>query len=259
MHSISSDFEAICARLQLLLLHGDDVMVGEWQAIHNPDLPMANTREALDVSFQFPIPESISALQNVVKPNLPWAEDHFKERVSGEPLNPAPSHEWWPYAQKSNKDHMTKEEKFSHTYPERMWPKFARGALNPMLGIRFAYGDLSDVLTRLARNLHTRQAFLPIWFPEDTGAPEGERVPCTLGYHFIVRNNRLHVTYYIRSCDWYRHFRDDVYMAARLSQWLCQELKELYDLHPGNLTMHIVSLHIFQAEVPRLEAEHAKT
>jgi thymidylate synthase len=68
----------------------------------------------------------------------------------------------------------------------------------------------------------TRQAFIPIWFPEDTGAHHGERVPCTLGYHLMARDGRLKIVYYMRSCDFLRHFRDDVYMAGRLCQWVCE-------------------------------------
>jgi hypothetical protein len=62
----------------------------------------------------------------------------------------------------------------------------------------------------MVREPFTRQAFLPIWYPEDTGSVHGERVPCTIGYHFIRRGDWVHVVYYIRSCDFFRHFRDDI-------------------------------------------------
>ena len=63
------------------------------------------------------------------------------------------------------------------------------------------YGDLDDVVTLLTNDPLTRQAFLPMWFPEDTGVVHGTRVPCSLGYHFMQRDGRLSITYYIRSCD----------------------------------------------------------
>ena len=153
-----------------------------------------------------------------VRPNLPWAQDHLEERLSGIPLNPPPSNEWWPFAQKSN-DRFKKKTQFSHTYPERLWtPK--------LKGIRYEYGDMNDVVEMLRKEPYTRQAFLPMWFPEDTGAVHGERVPCTIGYHFIRRDDVMHLTYYIRSCDYLRHLRDDVYF-----------------------NMHIVSLHCFKNEL----------
>src|SRR5688572_16733541 len=229
-------FDRMCMELSKEFLKtGIEVKVGEWQAIKDPNLPMSNTLELQNVSIQLRVPSLLKTLQDIVCPNLPWAEDHFLERVSGEPLNPPPSHEWWPYAQKNNNQHL-KHEKFSHTYPERMWPKYAGEdyadmqdscsvAWEPRQGIRYWYGDLDDVVNQLYKSPGTRQAYLPIWFPEDTGAVHGERVPCTLGYHFLIRREQLWITYYIRSCDFFRHFADDVYMAMRLGQWVAEKLR----------------------------------
>lgn len=232
------------------------------------------TREAANVSFQYKIPVLVGALARDVQPNLPWAEDHFNERVSGKPLNPPPSHERWPYARAGNEEHM-EGGKFSHTYPERFWPKYAamggpnfeeykeKGYIEPRYGIRFAYGDYMDLVHLLWDSPQTRQAYLPIWFPEDlTAAREGQRVPCTLGYHFLMRGNELNMTYFIRSCDLVRYFRDDVYMACRLVQYTLGLLRvKRTDKHwapwsiiqPGKLTMHIGSLHCFEGDVPMLE------
>jgi hypothetical protein len=195
-------------------------------------------------------------LQNLikeVKPNLPWADEHFYERVGGFPHNPPPSHVNWPFAQKNN-ENFGGNTKFSHTYPERIWPKYASKEPNSVMsGIRFDYGDLNDILDLMQREPFTRQAYLPIWFPEDTGSVHGERVPCTLGYHFIRRGDRLHVSYYIRSCDYIRHFRDDVYLACRKLYWILENLKkrdpEIWDkVEPGYYCMHITSLHCFYKE-----------
>jgi thymidylate synthase len=147
---------------------------------------------------------------------------------------------------------------------ERYWPRYAGrrgwkegdGFSHAHEGIRYEYGDLNDVVRQLASKPHTRQAYLPIFFPEDTGAVHGERVPCTLGYHFILRNGELHIVYYIRSCDAVRHFRNDVYMTARLLQWVLSQLHDTdlnedhpwQEVEPGTLTMHITSFHCFDAE-----------
>jgi hypothetical protein len=139
---------------------------------------------------------------------------------------------------------------------------------------RYPYGDLDDVVSLLAREPYTRQSYLPVWFPEDTGAVPGERVPCTLGYHFILRRGQLHCFYPMRSCDLLRHFRNDVYMAVRLTQWILEELVKVqgYDeahepvggpkpfdwssVTPGLLTMHMVSLHVFEPDIPVLEHKY---
>lgn len=237
-------FQAIVDVMTQELAAAPVVKVGEWQAIQ-ADIPQAETIEVQDFSFQVDIPITQSALAQEFMPNLPWAEDHFQERISGSPLNPPPSSDWWPYAQRSN-DQFKEREKFSHTYPERFWPR----SLMPD-GIRFRTGDLNDLVQLLLSRPGTRQAYLPVWFPEDTGATAGQRVPCTLGYHFLLRDGQLKIVYYIRSCDFYRHFRDDAYMAARLCQWVAEHMAVM----PGDLIMHISSLHIFGVERGKIVGE----
>lgn len=242
-----------------LVMSAPYVGSGRWQSQDVSHRPEMTPKELDHVSFDMKIPEHLEELQGLVQPNLPWAEDHFLERVSGSPLNPAPSEAWWPFAVSGNKDHKMLPEVYSHTYPERFWPKtaghdqaaIADGAdFFANRGIRFKYGDLQDVVDLLNREPYTRQAYLPVWFPEDTGVVHGERVPCTLGYHFQMRLGRLDITYYMRSCDFVRHFQDDVYMAARLCQWVAERMDGVF---PGSLIMHIASLHIFRGDVPRLQ------
>lgn len=245
VRSLLKDFDAVA----------EPVDVGQWQSLDVRGDRAKVTWELREASLVIGMADTIDGAQSEYSPNLPWAEDHFLERVSGIPHNPPPSQAWWPFAQQGHKEHM-KGGKFSHTYPERFWPKYAGyeweeiGDDSPegygLVGIRFRYGDLNDVVARLNHNPYTRQAYLPIWFPEDTGAPESERVPCTLGYHFMVRQNKLHVTYHMRSCDFMRHWRDDVYMAVRLAQWMRDEV--LGDFALGELTMHIGSFHIFEGD-----------
>lgn len=272
MRTFGKPSESITWTKQKLADHGSIVKTEKWQGVEAPD----DMWELLNHSFQFIIPSSIDELVKEVRPNLPWADEHFEERVSGFPYNPPPSHENWPFAQKNNEQFGGKS-RFSHTYPERIWPKYAGGfpyssiedlgkkkkgskqegetliQKYPLSGIRFNYGDFSDVMNLLQREPFTRQAFLPIWFPEDTGTVHNERVPCTIGYHFIRRGDFLHIVYYIRSCDFVRHFRDDVYMACRKVFWLLENLKmrdidKWEKVKPGYFAMHITSLHCFYKE-----------
>lgn len=232
-----------------LLHHGFTVKTERWQGIESPD----DMHEIMFHSFKFIIPETIEGLVKEVRPNLPWADDHFEERVSGQPMNPPPSNEWWPFNQKKN-EQFKKAEKFSHTYPERIWPKYAAEKPNTIMeGIRYQYGDFDDVLDLLEREPYTRQAYLPMWFPEDTGSAHGERVPCTLGWHFMRRGDNLHVSYGIRSCDLIRHFRDDIYLACRKVFWVIEKMQERdpknwSNVKPGWFKMDISSLHCFNKE-----------
>lgn len=236
-----------------LLNTGTKIQPKTWQRVESPEM-----FEALFVNLMAPIPYNKARLVEETQPNLPWAEEHFQERVSGIPYNPPPSHERWPFGSKLNA-RFREGENFSHTYPERIWPKHAGDEDGMMKGIRFYAGDLRDVIDLLNKEPDTRQAYLPIWFPEDTGVVHGKRVPCTLGYHFINRGNNLHLTYYIRSCDYFRHFNDDVFMACRLAQWVLEQLQSGFHAEywkgvaPGWFRMDIVNLHIFAPEVNRLE------
>jgi len=247
-----------------------EVHTEKWQGKEIKEDDRFKMIEILLHSFSCRIDPDIEELKKQINPNLPWADDHFLERVSGIPYNPPPSHQWWPFAQKNNAE-FGGNEKFSHTYPERMWPKYPDKLImgiyydgteqkeglfvdgEPNKGIRYNYGDLQDVVNLIHREPFTRQAFLPIWFPEDTGVVFGGRVPCTIGYHFIRRGNNLHIVYYIRSCDFFRHFRDDIYLACRKVLWMLEKLRELdpkewNDVEPGLLTFHCTSLHCWASE-----------
>jgi len=258
MKTFHKPSDAIKWTKECLINYGMIVKTEKWQGIEAPD----DMHELSYHSFKFSIPHNLNELVEEVNPNLPWADDHFNERVSGVPLNPPPSHNWWPFAQKNN-EQFGGNSKFSHTYPERIWPKFTGEKFEnslmsdhieePHQGIRFSYGDFKDVLDLLEREPFTRQAFLPIWFPEDTGSAHGERVPCTIGYHFMRRGNFLSVVYYIRSCDYIRHFRDDIYLACRKVMWVISEMKKRdperwEEVVPAWFIMHISSLHCFNKE-----------
>lgn len=248
--------DAIEFTRQSLLRGGKEVPVGHWQGMDVKGKPDMVTFELLNHSFSCAISPDVNELKKQVKPNLPWADDHFLERVGGIGLNPGEQYKNWPYyvRQKENDIHRAWDGKFSHTYMERFWPNMTDEPHDPQ-GIRFRFGDLDDVVQLLLREPLTRQGFMPIWFPEDTGAFHKGRVPCTLGYHFMCRDNELHIWYPIRACDFIRHFRDDIYLACRLLLWVLDELqKKDYDnywknIRPGKLTMQIYSLHVFAAEV----------
>jgi hypothetical protein len=271
---MTNRFREVQARLADELRMQLPIHTGEWQAMDTSKSSAHATYELTDVTLTFRIPPSMEVLADDIGPDLPWAEDHFDERVSGVPHNPPPSHRHWPQGVGANAAHMT-DGVFSHSYPERFWPRHDWTRPNEgqfpgveRQGIRYRYGDLSDVVALLHRSPYTRQAFLPVWFPEDTGAHHRERVPCTLGYHFMIRDNPevgadvLTCRYYIRSCDAVRHLHNDVYLAGRLMQWLVGRLNaerrtfardDLDLVHVDQLTIYIASLHAFVGDRQRLK------
>lgn len=254
--------------------HGAHVAHSTWQGLDMEDRgPEWDHFELMNLQISVPIPSTIEGATYDIDPNLPWAEDHFQERVGGSPLNPGDQYYRWPHWTDASHAVLDEDGRFTHTYMERFWPKMANGGRYNELGpdthqgIRFRYGDLNDLVAQLLNDPHTRQAYLPVFFPEDTGAVHGGRVPCTLGYHFMMRAERLHCWYDIRSCDFLRHFRDDLYMAVRLTQWILGQLTVEFeeakmsgprtmnlhntwtDVRPGMLHFSAHSLHVFMGDL----------
>ena len=244
-----------------------------WQGIPTQGRPDMAMYEVCNMFVKAPMPVTVDQLVKECQPNLPWADDHFKERVGGQPLNPPPSWVNWPYAHSAAK---FKQEQFNHSYPERFWPRTAgmtpNGVTNetPMQrltndhqglrGIRYRYGDYTDLLNLLLRDPETRQAYLPIFFPEDTGAHHKDRVPCTLGYHFMRRDDKLHLFYPIRSCDYVRHFRDDIYLAVKLVLHTRRVLSTFRPVDwdhvvPGTLSFWAGSMHCFVNDMRVLKGD----
>lgn len=243
------------------LLATEPFNAGKWQALDISASDAHRTYELLNVTYVTDIPLHMDDAQWYIKPDLPWAEDHFQERVGGEPINPGKAEAYWPYHRGQGDLHKRAEKKYDHNYMERMWAQklwdddwwaeYSGAEMSQRFhGYRFEVGDLSSVVQQLKRDRHTRQAYLPIWFPEDTGAIAGQRVPCTLGWHFMIRDNELYLQYNMRSVEIYRHWTNDVYMAMRLAQWMCQQLDFV---RPALLTMHMVSFHGFVGDTANIE------
>lgn len=256
MAALHPNFESAIARVDSSMQHQSRrVHTERWQGIPIADRPEAEMVELLSWDFRVPMMnQPLEQYQNDIKPNLPWADEHFEERVCGKPINPGKTWLKWPWAQTA-KNFQDAKGRFEVNYMERYWagdwfedtPK--PGINSTLTGIRGRpYGDLESVVDLLAHEPLTRQAWLPIFFPEDTGG--GGRVPCSLGYYWIMRGGFLHVFYPIRSCDFYRHFRDDIYLTVRLTRWLLEQLKERApkpwaDVRLGYYSMWIGSLHLF--------------
>lgn len=254
---------------------------GTWQGVDISAQPAGRMHELLNVTMyvpQMPLEPSDLAAALGSSVYLPWAEDHFQERVCGFPLNPGDQWDKWRDGQSAAR-FLDQNGQFNHNYMERFWPKYAGampiatktkedyqaairewpGTVYAHEGIRHGYGDLEDVVQLLLDDPLTRQAYLPMFFPEDTGTGDGGRKPCTLGYQFIVRDNLLHIYYPMRSCDFYRHWGDDVYMAIRLASWVLSELQsrdgEWKKVSLGSYSMHCTSLHMFVNDLISLDKE----
>lgn len=255
-----------------------------WQGVDVSQRPEAKMVELLHPSFQVAMQhENLAGYrEDLSMANYPWVDNHFQERVCGAPINPGTEWANWPWGNSADA-HREENGQFNHNYMERYWPKHAgqlnaatqtkadwdagfdeldrdewnTGDTDAIRGIRYPYGDLSDMVQHLQNEPDTRQAYLPIFYPEDTGTMNPTRKPCTLGYHFILRHGYFHVTYYMRSCDFRRHWADDCYLTIRLQLWILNQLRaadpETWDtVRPGFFTMHVTSLHMFTNDLREL-------
>ncbi len=223
---------------QNILTNGEKVDPWKWQGVE----VKYGMIEYLWENFMVPVNHDIGNLACQCQADIPWADEHFNERISGQATNPGNSYLNWPYYADDSK--WKEGDVFTHTYQERMW-------IPQTMGYRYYLGNLGDVILLLKRNPKTRQAFLPIWFPEDTGACHGGRVPCSIGYHFIIRNDCIHITYYIRSVDVIRHLHNDLYLAARLLIWVRNQVDKSLNL--GYLNFNAISVHCFESDLLELK------
>lgn len=164
-------------------------------------------------------------------PVQPWAQAELGERLDGGVkglwLNPGLAHEHRPsvWLQFLNEDGQ-----FCYTYSER----FARNM------------KIQRIIDHIRKDPDSRQLYLNMWADEDIANIGGiKRVPCTLGYHFMVRGGQLNVTYLMRSCDFATHFQNDL--------WLCHEVQkyiaEQTGYAVGNFTHWMASLHIYAKDI----------
>jgi hypothetical protein len=256
---------------------GELVHSRRWQGVEIANNPNMACLELTHVHLEVDMngyEHDLEAYAKCIEPDLPWADAHFEERVSGVPMNPGTEFKNWPWNKgRGAESFLDRRGKFNHNYMERYWPKnaavvqeptaskddyrrrfrdyFQTGNAKPMRGIMYEYGDLGDVIDLLMDDPLTRQAYLPVWFPEDTGGGD-KRAPCTIGYHFLMRGDRLSVNYHIRSCDFVKHFRNDLYLTARLVVWVLRQLQSRdarwKDVELGKFVMQIGSLHSFKPD-----------
>lgn len=156
--------------------------------------------------------------------NLLWLKKEFMERIAFSPVNPG---EAW----KLRKDVFEKflhEGKFSYTYSERINDQ-----------IYFAYIEL-------LRNPNSRQIIVQVFNAEKDMLNLGglARIPCSLNYQLMIREDKLDIIYNMRSCDISTHFCNDIWLADEFRNYIAG----LIHAERGKFFMNIASLHIFKKD-----------
>jgi len=162
-----------------------------------------------------------------LNPVQPWADAEIAERLSEQPLNPG---EAWKHREEYWQQFIHDGE-FAYAYPERM------------------AGQITRIIEEIKVRPTSRQLWIPIWDRqidgERIGTAGGNRVPCSLGYHFMMRLGKLNMIYVMRSCDFATHFQNDAWLATKL---LCH-VAEQTGFEVGAFSHFMFSLHVFQKDV----------
>jgi thymidylate synthase len=200
-----------------------------------------NTKELIGVNFIISKPslkkkEMLEFLFKDEADNIEkYCEQELLDRVNRDGLNPGNSYkirlDLW-QSLMSKKD----GEKFDYTYSER---------------INF-HNQLDNAIESLKEDEHSRRAMVMIFKPEDTDESMGfaTRIPCSISYQFVIRNNKLMVIYYIRSNDYFKHFAIDIWLANAMQEYIVEQLKETYPkLKVGSLNYYCGSFHAYNEDL----------
>ena len=200
-----------------------------------------NTKELIGVNFVISKPslgkkDMLKFLFKDEADNIEkYCEQEFLDRINREGLNPGNSYKirldlWQALMSKKDGD------KFDYTYSER---------------INYCH-QLDNAIAALKDDIHSRRAMIMIFRPEDTLDSSGfsTRIPCSIDYQFLIRNNKLMVLYHIRSNDYFKHFAIDIWLANALQEYIVEQLKDIYpNLKVGSLNYYCGSFHAYNEDL----------
>ena len=157
--------------------------------------------------------------------DIAWIKADFLERVDQHLINPGKA----------------------YLKAENLWGKYVRDGL-----FQYTYNErirdqLEYVIFELSKRPNSRQGVITIYDQHNDMRNWGgkARVPCSMYYQFIIRNDKLNLFYTMRSCDFLKHFVGDVALAISLQGYVAKKLG--YEV--GGFTHFIGSLHSFYKDM----------
>jgi len=159
-----------------------------------------------------------------------WADAEFADRIDPNYINPGLA---WKLREYIWKEFLNEEGRFDYSYNNRM---------------RFS---INAVVKELRCNPDSRQAIISIWNAQIDSLNLGgkKRIPCSMYYQVLIRDNKVNLIYNQRSADVVTHFGNDVYLAWRLMLYIAAEI----EMRPGYLFHNIGSLHAYKKDWPTLK------
>lgn len=169
-----------------------------------------------------------------VEQHKKWAIEEFGERMSmAGNINPG---EAWTIRREVWEEFLNEEGKMDYTYNERF----------------YRFNAIQRIVNNLRKDNHSRRCVLQIYHPDldIKGVEELKRVPCSVDYSWLLREDdtgeeKLHIFYHMRSCDFFEHFLNDMILASWLNEFVAGQV----GLTPGHLVVYINSLHAYKKDL----------
>jgi len=159
---------------------------------------------------------------------MEWAVQELGERLFGYDKNPG---EAYKLRENEWKQFLNQKGEFDYTYHERIK----------------AYEQIPRLIEYLINDPGNRRSILSIWDASKDCEVINQkvRVPCSIDYHFMIRDNQLNMIYRMRSSDFYTHWLNDMFLAMKLNEYIAKKI----EIKPGKLIVYIDSLHAYKREL----------
>lgn len=142
-------------------------------------------------------------------------------------------------------------EAYAPSYRKYVGGDLAYGAYGPRLMWPIHNGlSLIHVAVEILKSQwKSRQAIVSIWHPIDLGeAALGRKdIPCTTGFQFILRDNRLHMITAMRSNDAWLGFPLDVFAFTCIQRLIAAEL----NTGIGTYVHNVGSMHLYKRDLEK--------
>lgn len=132
-------------------------------------------------------------------------------------------------------------------YNEELWGQFIRNGVFSYSYTERWQAQLPYIIRELKERPNTRQAILTMYDRHEDMLNWGgyDRVPCSVSYQFMLREDKLVCIYNQRSCDFVKFFGADVYFTVKLMQFIASRI----DKEPGQFIHFLGSLHAFAGDL----------
>lgn len=151
---------------------------------------------------------------------------------------------------------------------EKIWEPYAdkQGNVNSNYGAKIWHEPVDnhrtqwDVVKQLFKNnIHTRRAIINInLFNKDyKQLPNTKDFPCNVVTQFLVRNQKLHLHIYQRSCDIVHGYTHDVPFFTLVQEMLLREIQQhTPEVTLGHVVHHAGSMHLYDDNKEKLEGRN---